>query len=302
MPVQTLVPCLWFDDQAESAAEFYTRTFPGGRINAKAHYPESSDNPSGKLRGSVMTVEFEISGQSFTALNGGPLFTINPSISFFVYVESAQEADRLYAALAEGGMALMPIDAYPWSERYAWVQDRFGVSWQIMTEQRSDGGATIAPCLMFAGAVHGKAAEAIRSYVKIFPDSGVDRLETYSPGEGPSGTIKHGRFTLAHHDLVAMDSHVEHAFGFNEAVSLQVMCRDQAEIDRYWAALGEGGEPGPCGWLKDRFGISWQVVPTKLSEWLKSNDATVRDRAFKAMLAMHKPDLAALNAALRGTT
>lgn len=113
---QRIVPCLWFDDQAETAARFYSETFPGGRIVAVSHYPESFDNPAGKPRGSVLTVELEIAGQRFTALNGGPIFVINPSISFFVRVDRPEEAERLF--------------------------DPYGVSWQIVPEAISSWMAT----------------------------------------------------------------------------------------------------------------------------------------------------------------
>jgi predicted 3-demethylubiquinone-9 3-methyltransferase (glyoxalase superfamily) len=301
MTRRPIVPCLWFDSQAEEAAAFYTRTFPDGRVTAVSRYPENMDNPSGKPRGSVLTVEFELDGQRFTALNGGPHFVINPSISFFARVDTAEAADALFALLAAGGQVLMPLDAYPWSERYAWVQDRFGVSWQVIAGRREPGMDSLVPCLMFAGAQHGRAEEALRAYAAIFPDSRVGTLERYGAGEGPEDTIKHGRVTLAGQELIAMDSHMEHGFTFNEGLSLQVYCVDQAELDRYWVALAAGGAEGPCGWLTDRFGVSWQVVPVDIAEWLASDDAAARDRAFAAMLAMGKLDVAALRAAFRGT-
>lgn len=300
MPVSRITPCVWLDDQAEAAAGFYVRTFPQGLIHGVSRYPESMENPGGKPRGSVLTVELEIAGQPFTVLNGGPLFVLNPSISFFVHVDTSAEADRLFAALADGGQALMPLDAYPWSERYGWVQDRYGVSWQVITARRPPGGATIVPCLMFAGAQHGRAAEAAHAYTGVFPDSRVDHLERYAAGEGPAGTVKHGRFVLAGQAMVAMDSHLAHDITFTEALSLQVMCDDQDELDHYWARLAEGGQPGPCGWLKDRFGLSWQVVPRALTGWLTGEDAAARDRAFTAMLQMQKLDIAALQRAFEG--
>ena len=116
------------------------RTFPGGRVIATSHYPESSDNPGGKPRGSVLTVEFEIAGQRFTALNGGP--DLRPEPEHLVLRprrHAPADADRLFAALADGGEALMPLDAYPWSERYGWVKDRFGVSWQVIAGRRPRG-------------------------------------------------------------------------------------------------------------------------------------------------------------------
>lgn len=302
MTRRSIVPCLWFDDQAEQAVDFYTQFLPDGRITALSRYPESADNPSGKPRGSVMTVEFEVGGQRFTALNGGPHFTINPSISFFVRVDTPVEAEQVFFALAGHGKVLMPLAAYPWSESYGWVADRFGVSWQVISGRLPQGGARVVPCLMFAGKVHGRAEEALRTYSSVFPEGGIESLERYVADEGPVGTIKHGRCALDGQELIAMDSHVEHGFVFNEAISFQVMCSDQSEIDRYWSALSDGGAAGPCGWLKDRFGVSWQVVPSALAEWMTSADTKRRDRAFSAMLKMQKLDISSLKAAFDGTS
>lgn len=180
------------------------------------------------------------------------------------------------------------------------MEDRFGVSWQVMAGRREPGGAVIVPCFMFAGPVHGRAAEAIATYVKVFPAGRVVRVEKYAPGEGPEGTVKHGRFMAGGHELVAMDSHLEHQASFDEGLSLQVMCKSQAEIDSSWETLSEGGKQGPCGWLEDKFGVSWQVVPIELSRWLQADDRRARDRAFEAMLKMKKIDVAALERAFAG--
>jgi len=247
-----ITPCLWCDGTALDAATFYTGLFPGSAIVEIGRYAEGMPLPAG----TVMLVVFTVAGHAFQALNGGPQFRPTPSLSFFAHVDTPAEATRLFDALAEGGQVLMPLDAYPWSPRYAWVQDRFGVSWQIITGRRPESGATIVPCLMFAGAQHRQAEDALRHYAAIFPDAHVDALERYLPGEGPEDAVKHGRATLAGQDFVAMDSHIEHGFTFTEGVSLSVRCRDQAEVDHYWDALGSGGTPGPCGWLKDRFGVS----------------------------------------------
>ncbi len=295
-----IVPCLWFDDQAEAVANFYTKLFPEGRITAVSRYPESMESPGGKPPGSVLTVEFELKGQHFTALNGGPIFTINPSISLFVHVESAAEADRIFHALADGGQVLMPLDAYPWSERYGWVQDRFGVSFQVICGQPQASGAMFAPCLMFSDAQHGRAEEAINTYTRIFKGGRIERLERYAPGEGDGTGVKHGRFVIAGQPMVAMDSHIKHGFTFNEGLSLQVMCKDQAEIDHYWKELTEGGAESQCGWLKDRFGVSWQIVPKAIADWMASDDKVARERAFAAMMGMVKLDIAQLEAAFKG--
>lgn len=296
-----IVPCLWFDDAAEEAAQLYTGLFAGGRVLGRSYYPQAMDNPGQKPRGSLLTVEFEVAGQHFTALNGGPQFSINPSISFFVQLPNAEDVKRLYAGLERGGSALMPLGAYAWSKCYAWVQDRFGVSWQLMTVDRDPGSPTIVPCFMFAGPVHRRAEEALALYTRVFPGGRVLRLERYAEGEGPVDTVKHGRFTIAGHELVVMDAHGEHPSTFDEGLSLQVMCEDQAELDRYWEQLSEGGSKGPCGWLKDRFGVSWQITPRQMTDLMMSPDAAARDRAFAAMLDMGKLDLAVLQQAFRGT-
>lgn len=301
MSTSPIVPCIWLDDQAEAAATLYTSLFPNGRVVATSRYPESADNPSGKPRGSVLTVEFEVAGQRFTALNGGPMFKPSPTVSFFVFVDTAAEATRLHDVLIEGGSALMPLDGYPWSERYAWVQDRFGVSWQIMTSSTPAGAPSIAPCLMFTGKQHGRAEEAIRAYTGIFPKSAVDSIMRYGEGEGGTpGLVSHGRFTLAGQPMVAMDAHASSDMAFDEGLSLQVMCKGQGEVDHFWSRLSEGGEEGPCGWLKDRFGLSWQVVPDTIGAWLTSTDTVARDRAFAAMMKMKKPDVAVLQRAFEG--
>jgi len=159
-----LIPCLWFADEAEEAAGFYVRVFPNSRITAITRYPDAGQEVHGRPPGSVLTVEFELNGQSFTALNGGPVFT------------------------------------------------------------------------------------------------------------------------------------------FNEAVSFQIMCDTQEEIDRYWNELTQGGDPAAqrCGWLKDRFGLSWQVVPNGMAELLNDPDRGKADRAMEALLKMKKIDIAALRRAADG--
>ncbi|MFO0591570.1 MAG: VOC family protein [Polyangiaceae bacterium] len=300
MTTPPIVPCIWFDDQAEAAAEFYVRVFSVGRITDVSRYPEGSESNTGRPAGSVLTVAFEIFGQRMTGLNGGPMFVLNPSVSFFAEVPDAAEADRLFAALSDGGKALMPIGAYPWSERYGWVQDRFGVSWQVMVPMEKLSSPRVVPCLMFSGKVFARADEAMKTFTGIFPDSRIGTVERYAEGEGAKaaeGTVKHGRFFLGAQPMVAMDSHVEHGFAFNEALSFQVMCADQADVDRYSAALSEGGEVGPCGWLKDRFGVSWQIVPEGMPKWLTGGDAASRKRVFEAMMGMKKLDIQALEEA-----
>ena len=163
MAIKTkIIPCLWFDDRAEEAAKFYTSIFKGGKIKKTTHYMEAGREIHGHAAGAVMTVEFQIAGQNFTALNGGPMFK------------------------------------------------------------------------------------------------------------------------------------------FTEAISLQVMCETQKEIDYFWSKLSEGGEPGPCGWLKDKFGLSWQVTPTMMGKLFSGKDVKKAGRAMQAMLKMKKLDIAELKRAAAG--
>jgi predicted 3-demethylubiquinone-9 3-methyltransferase (glyoxalase superfamily) len=266
---QVLVPSLWLDDTAEAAAAFYVKLLPSGRVLRTTHYPESFDNPGQKPRGSVLTVEFEVASQRFTALNGGPQFKPNPSLSFILHVESMEQAERVLSVLGKPGG-----DGF--------VTDRHGVSWKVLTGQREPGGAVIVPCFRFSGPVRGRATEAMEFYTRVFPESRVVNAP-------------YGRFNLAGHELVAEDSSL--GVTFDEGLSLQVMCKSQAEIDAYWDALSAGGSTGPCGWLKDRFGFSWQVVPMEMDRWLAAEDRFARERVFEAMLKMKKLDLAALERA-----
>jgi predicted 3-demethylubiquinone-9 3-methyltransferase (glyoxalase superfamily) len=129
--------------------------------------------------------------------------------------------------------------------------------------------------------------EAARFYTSVFPNSKVGEITRYgSAGPRPEGTVMTVGFVLDGHEFVALNGGPE--FGFTEAVSFQVLCEDQDEVDRYWDALSEGGEEGPCGWLKDRFGLSWQIVPTALYELLSDPDREQAQRVMEAMLGMSK--------------
>ena len=301
MGSQRIVPCIWLDDQAEAAASFYAATFPNGRIEALMRYPRGAPNPAGRPPGSVLTVDFSVAGLRLTLLNAGPSHRPNPSVSFHVVLPEEEAVDALHAVLVEGGMEAMPLGAYPWSPRYAWVQDRFGVSWQLMA--RADvAEATALPALMFAGPHHGRARDAITLYATVFPDTRVGHVTDFGEDEGgEAGTVKQAALDLFGQPLVAMDGGAFHAFGFDEGVSLQVYCTDQAEVDRFASALAaEGGEEGPCGWVRDRFGLWWKVVPEVVQHWLTVDDEAARERVFHALMPMRRLDLATLERAFRG--
>ncbi|MFF5360078.1 VOC family protein [Streptomyces scabiei] len=157
----------------------------------------------------------------------------------------------------------------------------------------SGDGFTI--CLWFDG----QAEEAAAHYVSIFKNSRLGRVTHYGEGAPqPAGTVLTVDFEANGQRFVALNGGPQ--FTFTEAVSFQILCADQDEIDYYWNSLTDGGEPGPCGWLKDRFGVSWQVVPTALIEMISDPDAQKAARATAAMMSMGKLDLAALEKAYAG--
>jgi predicted 3-demethylubiquinone-9 3-methyltransferase (glyoxalase superfamily) len=295
---------LWFDSQAEEAAKFYTSVFPESKIGDVVRYGKEGFEIHKRPEGSVMLVEFELCGEKFAAINGGPLFTFNPSISYFVMCETEEEADRTWNVLLQGGNVMMPYQKYDWSEKYGWLSDRYGLSWQISLGKISDVGQKLTPSLMFVGEQCGRAEEAIKFYTSIFKDSGVDGILKQPAGTTePEGNVAHAQFKLAGQKFMIMESAMkEHKFNFNEAISIIVTCQTQEEIDYYWERLAaEGGKESACGWLKDKFGVSWQVDSSELGRMLKDRDKEKVARVTNAFLHMKKFDLEKLREAFNGT-
>ena len=296
--MEKITPHLWFDKEAKEAGAFYTSLFPNSRVKSTTELPNT---PSG----TVDIVTIELAGQEFTLLAAGPLFKFTPAISFLVACESKEEVDALWSKLSPGGKALMELGAYPFSERYGWTEDRYGLSWQVMYRAGEPVVQKITPTLMFTGDVAGKAEEAIRFYASVFHDAAVlEPIFRYGAGEEPDkeGTVRHAGFKLEGQQFAAMDSAHAHDFGFNEAISLQVHCDDQQQIDYYWDKLSADPRAEQCGWLKDKFGLSWQVVPREMDAMLSTGDPAKLARVTEAFLKMKKFDLAKLREAAEGVT
>ena len=288
--MQKITPFLWFDSNAEEAVNFYTSIFKNSKIGSVARYDEDGSKAARRPKGSVMTASFQLDGYHFTAINGGPQFKINPSISFFVTYESEAEIDKLWKKLNDGGFVLMDLQKYEWSEKYGWLQDKFGVSWQLFLGNKNDVGQTFTPSLLFVGKQHGRAEEAVKFYTSVFKDSSIAGIMKFEAGENePEGTVKHAQFQLNNEVFMAMDSSLDHPFTFNEAISFVVDCKDQEEVNYYWKKFtSDGGQESMCGWLKDKFGVSWQIVPKVLIEMLSDKDAKKSQRVMQAMLQMKK--------------
>jgi predicted 3-demethylubiquinone-9 3-methyltransferase (glyoxalase superfamily) len=152
------------------------------------------------------------------------------------------------------------------------------------------------------GKVAGKAQEAMKFYTSLFSDSKIEMVMPYEPGEGEAeGSIKHGRFSLAGQQFVAMDSGMAHDFTFTEGISLYVECVNQEEVDALWNKLiADGGEESQCGWLKDKYGVSWQIIPKQLGELMGDSEKEKSGRVMQAMLKMKKIIIADLQKAYEG--
>lgn len=299
---QKITPYLWFADQAEEAANFYVSAFSAtgnpAQTGPVTRYDGPSAAASGIPEGTVMTINFQLAGLDFVALNGGPQFSFTPAVSFFVSCQSEEEINALWQALSEGGQTLMPLDKYPFSDKYGWCNDRFGVSWQL---NLAPAAQKITPFLTFVGDQYGKAEEAINFYTNLFDNAEIETIQRYGPGQNEKeDAVVHARFSLFGEPFIGMESSLEHDFSFSEATSFLVSCRDQEEVDKYWNALTAGGEEQPCGWLKDRYGVSWQIVPTALFEMLSDEVPARAQRVTEAMLQMKRIDISALEAAYNG--
>ncbi|MHB9029330.1 MAG: VOC family protein [Candidatus Latescibacterota bacterium] len=300
---QKITPNLWFDRQAEEAANLYTSLFKNSKVGRVTRASKAGFEIHGLREGTVMTVEFEIDGQKFIALNGGPLFKFTPAVSFLVACRTKEEVDAIWEKLSECGTALMELGEYPFSERYGWTQDRYGLSWQVMFFGDYPIRQKITPSLLFVGEKGGKAEEAIEFYTSVFKNATIDSISRYGKGEEPDkeGTVKHGVFTLENQGFAAMDSAYRHDFTFNEAISFLVECETQEEIDYYWEKLtSDGGQESVCGWLKDKFGVSWQVAPVILADMLQDPAKEKVERVTNAFLKMKKFDIAKLKTAFEG--
>lgn len=293
---QRIVPNLWFDGRVEDAIGFYTTTFPGSIVLRTSHFAEASQDLHLSTPGDIQSVEFQVEGLRFIILNGGSLYTMTPSVSFIVYRTEVDQVDQLAATLGEGGKVLMPVGSYPFSARYAWVQDKFGVSWQIML---ADSAHDATPALLFSGEHAGQAEEALSYYAETFPGSVINDLVRYPAGADPEreGTLQLGQITVDEHRLSAMDSAQPHDFAPSLGISLVVECSSQEEIDHYWKRLSAVPEVEQCGWCQDKFGVYWQVAPIELGDMLSVGTPEQVEAVTTAFIQMKKFNLAALRRA-----
>ncbi|WP_373710057.1 VOC family protein [Kaistella sp.] len=272
-----IFPCLWFNGDGKEAADFYCEIF-NGKITA--------DTP--------VVLNIKLFGQKLMFLNAGPQFEKNASISFTILCESEDEVQQYWNNLIKNGIILMDLAEYPWSKKYGWVRDQFGVTWQIYLGE-SKGDQRIIPTLMFIHQNNGQAKKAIEFYTSIFPNSKVGGILKYGEGVGNenheiSENIQHADFEIDHYTMFCMDNSHDHQFDFNEGISMVVMTDDQIQTDHLWnSLLLDGGRESMCGWLKDQFGVSWQIVPKRLLELMNDFDQPQKaQKVVEAMMGMQK--------------
>ncbi|UTX52207.1 VOC family protein [Leucobacter aridicollis] len=307
---QQIVPNIWCNRTAEEAGAFYATAFETTGFQASsavtARYPaEGLLDFQRDLAGEALVVDLLIAGTQLALVNAGPEFSPNPSISFMVNfdplffggdVDAARRGlDTLWAKLSDGGTTMMPVDEYPFAARYGWVQDRYGVSWQLMlTRAEGEPRPLIIPALMFDGPAQNRAAEAAAHYVSLFAGlPGGSEVGAQWPYGAPTGNataeaLAFGEFRIGDQWFMGSDngSGVDH--GFTAGVSLQVNCADQAVIDALWEGLSAVPEAEQCGWLVDKFGVSWQIVPANLGELME------REGAYERLMQMKKIVIAEL--------
>ena len=296
-----IVPNLWFDGSAREAVDFYLEALPDCHVTDVSHYPHEGLPPFQEaMAGQELTIEFTVAGQRLVAINAGAEFRPNPSISLMLNFDPSVDAQaqehlhRVWQALGRGGTALAPLGETSFSRCFGWMQDRYGVCWQlILTDPRGAPRPFVLPSLLFAGPQRGSALQAIEYYVDVFrPRAEMAGLGTVIPHSrtgkdstedaSDDGLLEFADFQLCGQWLTAADDTGSADFTFTEGVSLQVDCADQTEIDRLWKLLSSSPEAEACGWCRDRFGVSWQIVPANIGELMQ------RPKAYERLLGMKK--------------
>lgn len=301
---QKIVPHLWYDKEAVEAANFYVTTFGGdSKVN-------SVNKISGTPSGDCDIVSFKLWGYEFMSISAGPYFKPTPAISFMVNFDPSQDKDaakkidEIWAKLSEGGKVMMELGEYPFSKRYGWVADKYGFTWQlILTNPDGEERPLIIPSLLFVTETADKTEEATDFYLSVFKNAKRGAIARYPAGVEPNkeGAVMFTDFKIEDQWFAAMDGSTKmHKFGFNEAISLIVNCEDQKELDYYWEKLSAHPENEQCGWLKDKYGVSWQIQPTAMNDMIATKDKAALQRVTEAFLKMKKFDIATLQKAFEG--
>ncbi len=264
--------CLWIDGAPQETADFYLDIFDKSEQKRSLRFVEDIHGRPGE----IATIELNLAGSEFILLNGGPEFTPTPAISYVINCEDNTQLENVWQRLSADGTVLMEFQEYPEIGLFGWVEDRYGFSWQVKI---GEGAQSITPCIMFANERYEKAQEAVTEWLTIFGGGTDFRLLNDDQTTQLTG------FHLYDQSFLTMDSPEEHKFGFSMANSFYIYCEDQDEIDRLWESVTNEGTEYPCGWMMDKFGISWQTVPRDLSDLLDDHHF---EKAYQTTLALYK--------------
>lgn len=278
-------PCLWFDGKVAEVANFYVNAFENSRIGRTDYYVDSEHQPEGF----ILAIALTLADQEVILLNGGPEFSFTPAISLFVECETEAQINQLWEKLSQNGQVLMEYGRYPFSEKYGWLEDQYGVSWQLILSGTTQ---SITPSFLFTGKQFGKAETAMNQWIEVFGEGKIDYIEKNS-----DGSVLQALFTMHGQPFRVMDSSEDHQFTFSMATSFYVYCKDQNEIDRLWHVVTTKGKEWPCGWMEDEYGVCWQMVTKEMEELFDYEDCERSYRVMQELYKMKKIDIAALRKA-----
>ena len=303
-PAQRIVPSIWYPGTAEEAGATYARILPHTTSTVASRYPlDGLLEFQEPLAGQPLTVSVDVWGTPLTLINAGDEFRPTSAISFILNFDpilfggatpEAEQAaraalDSAWAELAGSGTVHLELGEYPFSAHYGWVEDRFGVHWQLfLSDPAGDPRPFVIPSLTLSGEVQDRAAEASDFYVSILRElpegAAIGQRHPYGVATGPAGpdALAFGEFRVGHQWIAVADAGIDRYGEFTPGVSLEIRCDDQAEIDRLWHALSAVPEAEQCGWLTDRYGVSWQVVPRAMDELMD------RPHAFEHLMSMKR--------------
>ncbi|MGV3022951.1 VOC family protein [Streptococcus suis] len=290
--MQPIIPHLWYDTEAKEAVAFYVDLF-GGKIDWTYTI---TDTPSGDSD----LIQFQLGDMTLAAISAGPYFKLNESMSLMVNVASKDEVTRLYQALSEGGRVLMPLGEYPFSPYYVWLEDRFGLSWQLSYAPDLDKPYQFDICLLFSQGQVGLAQPMLDYYKDKLPQARLGRLSYYGEGEAAveAAKLNYAELLVAGQKMIVMDHGYGGEASFNEAFSLMVYVDSQDELNFYYDLLSAVPEAEMCGWVKDQFGISWQIVPRILMEAYDTASPEKVKAVNAAVMTMKRLDIGTIQTLL----
>jgi predicted 3-demethylubiquinone-9 3-methyltransferase (glyoxalase superfamily) len=295
--MKRITPFLWFEKDMNAVVNYYASIFPSVTTSAES---ELENTPSGN----VQTKSIFIYGTQLDLMTAGPYLPFNPTVSFIINCDSPEEAEDLWNKITKDGKELMPLGSYDFASKYGWAADKYGVSWQVICMNGEKPSEKVVSTLMFCGDVCGRAAEAMNFYTSIFKNSEISYVSEYDgsePVDDARAKTKHAGFALDGVPFSVLDSGKISPLTFNQAISFVVYCKDQEEIDYYYEKLSYSGNEVQCGWLNDKFGVPWQIVPTRMTEMLSKGTKEQIARVTEAFMKMKKFDLKILEDAFTGT-